>query len=60
VTATIREGVVLRLDHFHPDMVEEVRVMAEIGEEPVLLITRRKAAPSLLTRLIEYLPGARA
>jgi hypothetical protein len=58
--STIREGAVERLDRFYPDMVEEVRVMAESSDGPILFIVRRKASRSLLSRLFGMLPVARA
>lgn len=57
--STIREGAVERLDRFYPDMVEEVRVMAESDDGPILFIVRRKAPRSLLARLFGLLPAPR-
>jgi hypothetical protein len=58
--STIRDGAVERLDRsYHPDMIEEVRVMAESEEGPILFIVRRKAPRSLLSRLFGVQPAPR-
>jgi hypothetical protein len=55
--STTRDDAAERLDRsYHPDMVEEVRVMAESEEGPILFIVRRKAPRSLLSRLFGMLP----
>jgi hypothetical protein len=58
--SAVRDGAVERLDHsYHPDMIEEVRVMAESDDGPILFVVRRKAPPSLLARLFGLLPSSR-
>ena len=59
--SVVRNDDVERLDSsYPPDMIEEVRVMAESDDGPILFIVRRKAPRSLLSRLFGILPSPRA